>query len=161
MQITEHDTITDLQRRAKVERDGRVRTRLQGIILARQGWTSQSIGDALNVESRTVRDWAQKYNDGGIAALEEQGGRGRKAKLQPEDEARFRERIEAGAQSGDAVCSLRGLDIVDILKCEFGVDYGLSGVYRLLHRLGYSSLVPRPQHAKADPVRQESFKKRA
>jgi len=39
------------------------------------------------------------------------------------------------------------------------VRYALSGLYGLLHRLGYSWLVPRPRHPKADPAAQAAFKK--
>ncbi|UCE48281.1 MAG: winged helix-turn-helix domain-containing protein, partial [Phycisphaerales bacterium] len=42
---------------------------------------------------------------------------------------------------------------------EFGVLYTLDGVYKLLHRLGYSCLKPRPRHEKADPAVQQAFKK--
>lgn len=161
MQILEHDSLTDLQRLAKRERDGRVRLRLQGVILGRQGRSSREIGAALGVSSRSARDWIKRYNEGGVAALQEQPGRGRPPRLKPEEHASFRARIEAGAQPQDGVCTLRGTDLQRILEHEFGVIYTVNGVYRLLHRLGYSSLVPRPRHAQADPARQEAFKKKS
>ena len=159
MQITEHVSIADLQRLAKQERDGRVRIRLLGIVLGRQGQTSRAIGQALGVTSRTVRDWVKRYNQGGAVALQEQPGRGRPARLKEQDHERFRTRIEAGAQPEDGVCSLRGSDIQRILEQEFATVYSLNGVYRLLHRLGYSSLAPRPRHAQAATERQDAFKK--
>ena len=159
MQIREHDSIADLQRLAKRERDGRVRIRLQGIILGRQGRSSREIGEMLGVSSRSARDWVKRYNEGGVAALQEQPGRGRPARLKEEDHEAFRARLDAGAQPADGVCTLRGRDIQQILEQEFGVLYTVNGVYRLLHRLGYSSLVPRPRHALSDAERQEDFKK--
>ena len=54
---------------------------------------------------------------------------------------------------------MHGPDVRRILEREFGVMYTLQGVYDLLHRLGYSSLMPRPRHKDADPVAQEAFKK--
>jgi transposase len=42
----------------------------------------------------------------------------------------------------------------------FGKAYSLAGVYKLLHRLGYNDLVPRPRHPDADPAALEAFKKR-
>lgn len=159
MHIIEHDSIADLQRLAKRERDGRVRIRLQGIILGFQGRSSQEIGDALGVSSRSARDWVKRYNAGGVDALQEQPGRGRPTRLKAEDCSSFCARVEAGAQPGDGICSLRGSDIQRILEQEFDALYSLSGVYRLLHRLGYSSLMPRPRHVQADAERQETFKK--
>jgi len=68
-------------------------------------------------------------------------------------------RLDQGATAADGVCTLRGADVRRILEQEFGVLYALPSVYKLLHRLGYSSLAPRPRHKLADPVAQEAFKK--
>lgn len=159
MQITEHDSLAALQRLAKTTPNARARIRFQGIVLGRQGETSAAIGKALGVDARSVREWVKRYNEGGAAALQEHPGRGRHSLLQDKDIALFRARIESGAQPKDGVCSLRGLDIQRILEEEFATTYTLNGVYRLLHRLGYSSLMPRPRHAQADKHRQEEFKK--
>jgi transposase len=59
----------------------------------------------------------------------------------------------------DAKATLYGRDIQRILEKDFGVIYTLDGVYKLLHRLGYSCLKPRPRHEKADPQLQDAFKK--
>jgi transposase len=161
MQVAEHDSMVDLQRLAKRERDGRVRIRLQGIILGRQGRSSREIGEVLGVSSRSVRDWVKRYQQGGVAALQEQPGRGRRTRLKEQDHEAFRARVDAGAQPDDGVCTLRGCNIKQILEQEFGVRYSVSGVYRLLHRLGYSSLMPRPRHKLSDPQRQDDFKKKS
>src|SRR5262249_20602101 len=58
----------------------------------------------------------------------------------------------------DGTCTLRGSDARRILRDEFGVTLGRQAVYDLLHRLGYSSLMPRPQHENANPEVQEFFK---
>ena len=42
----------------------------------------------------------------------------------------------------------------------FGKAYSLAGVYKLLHRLGYNDLMPRPHHPDTDPAALEAFKKR-
>lgn len=159
MQITPQDSISDLQRMAKREKVGRVRVRILGIILAMEGRTGREIGAVFGVDQRSVREWVGRYNRGGVAALQEQPGRGRKMRLKEADRERFQARVEVGAQPADGVCTLRGLDFQRILKDEFGVVYSLNGVYRLLHRLGYSSLMPRPQHEKSKPEVQEAFKK--
>ena len=43
---------------------------------------------------------------------------------------------------------------------QFGVVYSLTGAYDLLHRLGFSWLMPRPRHAKASKEVQDEFKKK-
>ena len=57
----------------------------------------------------------------------------------------------------DGVCTLRIPDLRRILQQEYGVTLGRQAVYDLVHRLGYSSLVPRPQHEDAIPEVQEFF----
>jgi hypothetical protein len=50
-------------------------------------------------------------------------------------------RIEAGPRPEDGSCRLAGREIQRILAQEFGAVYSLAGTYRLLHRMGYSSLI--------------------
>jgi winged helix-turn-helix protein len=84
---------------------------------------------------------------------------GRPWKLSVPERERLCARLESGPREDDSVCTLRGRDLQRILQKEFGKLYHLNGVYSLLHRLGYSSLMPRPQHRHADPLAQEAFKK--
>ena len=51
-------------------------------------------------------------------------------------------------------------DIRRILEQEFAARYSLDGVYKLLHRLGYSGLMPRPQHPDAAPGGSRSSSRR-
>ena len=71
---------------------------------------------------------------------------------------RFRDRLEAGPTPEDGVCTFRCQDLRRILEEEFGVGLRRQAVYDLLHRLDYSSLMPRPQHEQANPEVQEFFK---
>ena len=59
------------------------------------------------------------------------------------------------------MCTLRGKDMVRILKEEFNASYGLDEAYDLQNRLGYSCLEPRPRHEKNDPTAVQEFKDRA
>ena len=98
------------------------------------------------------------YNRGGLEALPDRPHPGRTPILPRDQEGRFLERIDAPPRPEDGVCELRGADIRRILEQEFAARYSLDGVYKLLHRLDYSSLMPRPQHPDADPEAQAIFK---
>ena len=65
---------------------------------------------------------------------------GRTPKLPRREENKLRKRIETGLHAAEMGKKLRGRDIQEILKVQFGVDYSLDGVYKLLHRLGYNDL---------------------
>ncbi len=159
MHVKDRHGIDELRRLARKARDGRLRTRLQALRFAKQGHTAVYTAELLGMSRRMVQKWVQRYNEDGLAGLSDRSGRGRACKLSEEQRLQLQERIEAGPREGDGVCTLRGTDIQEILKQEFGVLYHLNGVYALLHRLGYSCLMPRPRHRKTDPKVQAAFKK--
>jgi len=83
---------------------------------------------------------------------------GRTPHLPHDQEVRFLERIDSPPRPDDGTCELRGTEIRRILEQEFAARYSLSGVYKLLHRLGYNDLMPRPQHPDSSPEAQEFFR---
>ena len=151
MHIEDHDPLDRLQEAAKGHRNTRTWPRVQAIILAKQGDTAAQIARALGVSRRAVQAWAAAYNRGGLEALPDRPHPGRTPILPRDQEARFRERMEAPPRPEDGVCELRGADIRRILDQEFAARYTLDGVYKLLHRLGYSDLMPRPRHPETPP----------
>src|SRR5262245_18397651 len=158
MYVVDHDPLDRLQEAGRGHRNTRTWPRVQAILLAKQGDTAAQIARALGVSRRAVQAWVATYNRGGLEALPDRPHPGRTPILPRDQEARFLERIEAPPRPGDGVCELRGADIRRILEQEFAARYTLGGVYKLLHRLGYSDLMPRPQHPDAHPEAQEFFK---
>jgi len=158
MHIEDHDPLDRLQEAARGHRNTRTWPRVQAIILARQGDSAAQIARALGVSRRAVQAWAATYNRGGPEALPDRPHPGRTPILPRGQEARFLARIEAPPRPEDGVCELRGADIRRILEQEFAARYTLDGVYKLLHRLGSSGLMPRPQHPESCPEAQEFFK---
>lgn len=159
MHVEDRHGLDELRRETRAQKDGRMRIRLQAIILARQGRTAEEIASALNASRRPVQEWVRRYNQSGVEGLRHRPGQGRREKLSVEERDRLCARIEAAPRKEDEVCTLRGKDIRRILHKEFGKLYHLNGVYALLHRLGYSCLMPRPKHRQADLEAQEAFKK--
>lgn len=148
-----------LRQMVRSERHAKQRDRLRAVLLAVEGHEAPAISERLSRSRRFVQRWAYAYRDGGIQALSVKRQPGKPPRLRPPHEAAFLARIEAGPTQADGgVCTLRGRDAVRILEAEFGARYSLAGAYDLLHRLGYSSLRPRPRHRKSDPAAQEKFK---
>jgi transposase len=158
MHIVDHDPLDRLQEAARGHRNTRTWPRVQAVILAKQGDSAAQIARALGVSRRAVQAWVAAYNRGGLEALPDRPHPGRAPDLPRDQEARFRPRVEASPRPDDGVCELRGADIRRVLEQEFAARYTLDGVYKLLHRLGYSDLMPRPQHPEARPEAQEFFK---
>src|SRR3954469_23429028 len=158
MYVEDRDSLQRLHEAAKQCRNTRTWPRIQALVLAKRGDTAPQIARALGVSRRAVQAWVAAYNRGGLEALPDRTRPGRAPILPRAEEGRFLERIDAPPRPEDGVCALRGADIRRILEREFGARYSLDGVYKLLDRLDYSSLMPRPQHEDADPELQAIFK---
>jgi putative transposase len=158
MFLADHHTTKQLQELAQALPQKRIWRRAQAVVLAKQGRTARDIADALGCSLKAVKNWVAQYNAGGIEALHERPRSGRPPLLDPAQYPRLKQYLDAPPRPEDGVCTLRGLDVQRILEREFGVLMSLQAVYDLLQRLGYSSLMPRPQHEDANPEVQEFFK---
>lgn len=146
-----------LRKRIHTERNAKQRDRYRAVLLALKGQTTETIMHTLDRSKNFVQRWVYAYRDGGIIAIQPRQHTGRPRKLTAHEEDQLRERMLTGPKPQDAVCSLRGKDVRRILREEFGVQYSLPGVYALLHRLGLSSLAPRPRHKKNDPEKMRQW----
>ncbi len=158
MVVQEHHTLEELQQLARAVAKKRTWLRYQAVVLAKQGHPAPVIAQILGASRRAVQGWVARYNAGGVSALEERPRTGRPPRLAGPDVRRFQERIEAGPTPEDGVCTFRCQDLRRILEEEFRVTLRRQAIYDLLHRLEYSSLMPRPQHDRSNPEVQEFFK---
>ena len=154
MQIEAHhpEDVEQLRRRSHPQRDATRRDRYRAVLLALEGRSAPDIAQTLARSRRFVQLWVYAYRDRGLEAIGPKPQPGRPSKLPVTQQEPFKERLLAGPTPADGVCSLRAKDAQRILQEEFGVEYTLPGVYDLLHRLGFSYLVPRPRHCKNDPA---------
>jgi transposase len=143
------------------ESDALQRDRYRAVLLAVDDQEGDEIADRIGRSPRFVDQWIARYRRQGLAGLIPRKQPGARPKLTAELEARLRQRLEAGATPADGVCTLRGKDIVRILKQEMGVKHTLGSIYGVLDRLGYSCLSPRPRHEKNDPKAIEQFKEQS
>jgi len=157
MDVKDHLPLAELQRLERAEKDADRAKRLRIVILGIEGWTAPAVAMAVGLTRRICQRWVRRYNEEGLAGLEDRRGRKARLPLTPEQQEQVRQRLDAGPTAKDEVCSLRGKDVQRILAQEFHLLRSLAGVYHLLHRLGYSYLRPRPRHRKADPEKQAAF----
>jgi len=154
-------TPDQLAKIANKEPNPRVRQRLLAVRLVAMGNTVPQAAKSIGLKQRQTRNWIHRFNAEGVNGLRDSPRPGQPVKLPRQKEQAFRERIEKGTIQKDPTRNLRVKDIQRILTEEFGADYCLGGTYFLLHRLGFSSLVPRPRHPQSDPQAQAKFKKNA
>ncbi len=157
MHVVTHHGLDELETLATHEKRADRHLKWRAVILAGRGWTACEIADALGKGRRTIQDWIGHYNrDGGDGLIDRRGGNHRH--LTDEQEQQLKDHIDTLAD--DPHQGVRhAAELIRHIEPHFGVRYALSGLYALLHRLGYSWLVPRPRHPKADPAAQAAFKK--
>lgn len=149
----------ELKQLAAGEAHPKVRERILIVRHVLAGNSVPQASEAFSLSERQIRVWIHRYNREGLSGLRDRAKPGQPTHLKPELVEAFKARIENGPRSGDGVCVLRGKDIQRLLREEFQAKYSMVGVYTLLHRLGFSSLVPRPRHPKTNPQAQSDFKK--
>ena len=144
------------------EKEAKQRDRLRVARLALDGKEALEIAAMLGRSRRFVQSWAYAYRDGGMETLRPGKSSGRPTQLPRDKEQAFKARMLGGVTEVDGgVCTLRGVDAMQILEKEFGAHYTLDGVYDLLHRLRLSCLVPRPRHRKNDATVMQQWLKSA
>ena len=134
MEAKDHLPLSELQRLERVEKDADRAKRLRIVILGIEGWTAPAVG----LTRRICQRWVRRYNEVGLAGLDDRRDRDPRLPLTPQQQEQVRRRVDAGPTEKDEVCSLRGKDVQRILAQEFNLLRSLAGEYYLLHRLGYS-----------------------
>ena len=158
MHVADHHSIEPLKRLIRKQNEARLLLRLQMVILAKEGQTAPQIAATLSVSRRTVQFWVYCYNTGGLEGLRDRRKGGNQRKLDDRQEQQIIDHLNQ--QAADPRGGVRrGEDLRQWIHSQFGVLYSLPGTYDLLHRLGYSCLMPRPRHKNTDPETQAAFKK--
>lgn len=65
----------------------RFRTRCQAILLSHQGYSVQALARLFKVSDLSIYTWMNRFEDGGVKALQTQPGKGRKPLLKLENQA--------------------------------------------------------------------------
>lgn len=120
----------------------------------------EQIAQAVGRSRQFVDQWVGRYRRGGIEVLVPKRQPGAARRLSVEQEARLCAMLEAGPAPDEQIAAYNGPILREKIRQHFNVTYSLDGVYKLLHRLGYNDLMPRPRHPDTDPAAMENFKKK-
>jgi transposase len=122
-----------------------------------KGRDAPTIAHDLGRSRRAVQQWVRWYNQEGLGALRDAPRSGQPKKLTLAQEAQLCAWLDAGLEPDAGESARRGPEVHRHLQREFGVKYSLAGAYAVLHRLGYSALMPRPRHRQADAAARAQF----
>jgi transposase len=141
----------------KLESQGRVKIRLLALHHFQNGKTIVEVADIVLADAKTVLRWIQRFVDYDYEGLLEEEGRGRKPRLPPDQEERFKRALDEEQDRREGG-SLDAQDIQKILLEQFDCTYSISGVYALLDRIGVVWITARSKHPKTDLEAIQAFK---
>lgn len=125
--------------------------------LDQDGKKQQQIAKLIGCSQATVSKWISKYKSGRTLATLPRSGR--PSKLTDAVLTKLKRRLlRAIRAANEHYCSLSTKELGEIIKKEIGVQYSLRHIERIMHRLGFSLIKPRPKHIKQDPEKVAQFK---
>jgi transposase len=142
------------------------RDRYRAVLLAGQGLGDRAelrreeIAATVGRSRQFVDQWVGRYRRGGVETLVPRRQPGAARRLTDGQEAQLCAMLDAGPPPEEGLAAYNGPILRGRIEARFGKAYSLAGVYRLLHRLGYNDLMPRPRHPGTDPAALAAFKKR-
>jgi transposase len=154
--------ISRLKRRMKSCKDSRMQERYQTIYLYLQGYNKEEIAQITGRGLTTVYRYINAYMSGGLKALRLKHSPGRPAFLTEEQKRKVYDvvtnhvPVDVGFRTE---MNWTAPLLQKWIEKEFGVRYSSRGTLHLLHYLGFSCTRPTYTLAKADPQKQEQFKK--
>ena len=137
-----------------------VRMRLRYLTLAhfQEGHSRTDIAKFLKVSRTSVNKWISQYHKNGLEGLVDKKTTGRPVRLSEKQCDQLINYVNDSTISNTGG-RLIGADIQSYISDNFGFNYHLSSIYKLLHRLGFSWITSRSKHPKQSVKAQEDFKK--
>jgi transposase len=159
--ITRKDhTAADLRSAASRARDGASARRLLALALVLEGSSRTAAAVSCGMDRQTLRDWVHRYNAEGVAGLSDRQRSGRPPRLTAAQEREVASIVESGPELAiHGVVRWRCIDLQKVIADRFEVALAERSVAKLLKKLRFVRLSPRPYHPKKDADAQETFKK--
>ena len=157
---TDH-TPGHLRELARKHRFRDCRHRLRAIALVMEdGLSRTAVASGAGVGVQTLRDRVVRYNADGLDGLRDAARPGAPPKLESGQAGEVRSWLDGGPDP-DAGGPSRWTvaDVRKRIAGSFGVGCTLEGARRLVRRLGFRHMSPRPVHPRADPAAREGFRR--
>ena len=127
------------------------------IKLKQDGKKQQQIAQLIGCSQAAVSKWISKYRSG--RTLETLPRSGRPTKLNGARLKKLRSKLLLEVKKvNKKYCSLSTKQFAGIIKKEVGREYSMRHVERIMHKIGFSLIKPRPKHIKQDPRKEKEFR---
>jgi len=125
--------------------------------LHQKGKKQQEIADLIGCSQPTVHKWITRSKMG--KTLETLPRSGRPTKLTKKVLSQLKDKILTNIQSANnKYGSVSTKQIKKLVQKEIGEDYTIRHIERIMHKLGFSLITPRPQHLRHDQDKVDEFR---
>lgn len=153
-------SVAILQNEIRRSPDSRYEHRVHAVLMVAQNMSCVQVAELLGDSIRAVQDWVRKFNRHGLASLYDVPKPGRSSKITPALINEINGILRASPKSvGLDNAMWDGKTLSYWLRNEKEIILGVRQCQRIFRQLKFHLRKPRPQSAKADPVRQEGYKK--
>ena len=136
-----------------MSRSNIIARKLQAIIAAKKYAISKT-ADFYAVTKKTLIQWIKELKQESIEALEIQVGRGRKPLVTEAQEAEIKKWISEN-------CNITINQLPLMILENMSINLSSTTVHRIMQRLKFSYITPRPRHHKQDQNLKDEFKKKS
>lgn len=143
---------------SKKEKNPNKRVRMLAVSLYLECHNRAQVARQLKVARRSVNNWVGEYLAHGLFGLKDKPRPGKPSALSIKQKQQLSRFIDNRTQT-DKGGRLTGMHIKEYIQTEFGVDYHLSHIYKILSKLGYSWITSRSRHPKQQSGVQDAYKK--
>jgi len=138
--------------------DYRVVIKLKAIVSSRT-YPLKEVADVFGIGRQSLRNWILAFRKQGVMGLVDKPRGHRLSKLSPDQWSEVGRWLEHAQSPDGQSCHWTLEALQHAISVRWGVQLGITPVWRQVHAMGFTLKVPRPVHAKADPEKQAAFKK--
>jgi transposase len=152
--------VLGLQDEIRRSEESRYDHRLHGVLLVAQGMSCPEVSRLLGDSARTVEYWVRRFEERGLAGLVEGERSGRPRRLSDKQLEEINSALRQPPESGGIPRGLwDGKGLAAFIKKQYAVTLGVRQCQYMFKAFGFRRRKPRPLIARADPERQEAYKK--
>jgi transposase len=137
----------------KLGKSGFVARKLQAIIAAKKHGITKT-AEFYFITKKSLIKWIKELKQESIEALEIQAGRGRKTLISTDQELKIKEWISEN-------CNITISHLQQMILEKMELHLSKSTVHRIMQKLNFSYITPRPKHYKQDQKLKDEFKKKS
>lgn len=149
----------EFEKRYKIEQNARAKIRLHVLLLRRQKYSQQEIAAISSITQGSVSNICRRYLKEGWGSVYDKPRNGRPTQLTKAQKEMLREKMKNEIVDGKTHRGWQTKDVRSFLKEQFNKTFTVQHTRRIMHNIGMSWKVPRPQHKNHNEKDVRTFKK--